>query len=432
MTAASQAVVPAELDSPQGRDVLAAARGLDPLAARETLANRFPDVPPAVLRAAVAQAQLQQRAAARFPVAAQMWWTSAGLEQASRPAASAFRAAELRAAGITHGVDLTCGLGLDLLAMARAGMQVVGVEQDPAIADLALRNAVRLGLGDTVQVINGSCQDPAVLGSLPTGGVWFVDPARRTDTRRSDGSHVRLRDPEQWSPPWSWVSGLAHQVGTDQGPEVLLAKTSPAIPHELVADAATQWLSVGGEVVEASVWWGLGKPGARCAVLLSDEDEAGIASNQAATAGAVRVCAEGPRTVVTGLPAAGDWLIEPDPGVVRAGAVAELGAAIGATLIDEHLAYLSAAQPLSPEDPRGRSWPVLYAGGYDPRALRAQCAEAGITRVDLSGRGRKLDPQRVQRDLRLPGGAGQAAKLFTLGLGSPRRTAVILARNLLG
>jgi hypothetical protein len=141
---------------------------------------------------------------------------------------------------------------------------------------------------------------------------------------------------------------------------------------------------------------------------------------------AVHVCAEGVEIEVSGLPEAGHWLIEPDAAVIRAGAVTDLGAAMGATLVDPHLAYLSAAAPLESRDPRGRSWHVQYAGRYDPAALRAACSAAGVTRVDLSGRGRHLDAQRVTRDLRLAGGPGRSAKLFTLGLGSPRRTAVIL------
>lgn len=417
MSGASADVVPVELDGPRGQALLDAARDLDPLSARTNLSRLFPDSGAEVLRAAVAQAQLQQRASRRFPHARQVWWTAEGLEQASRPAASTYRAARLREAGITHAVDLTCGLGLDLIAMAQAGLRTVGVEQDPVIADLAARNVARLGLADQVEIITGSCEDSSVLSVLPRAAAWFIDPARRTGVRRADGTHVRLRDPEQWSPRWSWVLQVAELVGTPVGPEVLVAKTSPAIAHELVATGATQWLSVDREVVEAAVWWGLGAPGSRCAVI--------VPSGPAHTT-PVSVCAEDRTVAVTGLPEEGAWLIEPDPAIIRSGAVSDVGALIDAHLIDEHLAYLSATAPLPSDDPRGRSWQVLYSGSYRPEALRLACAAAGVTRVEVSGRGRRLDPQRVNRELRLPGGPGNVAALFSLGLGSPRRTAVIL------
>lgn len=417
MTGASEALIPTELDGPEGLALLEAAGKLDPLSARAQLARQFPHASSEALRAAVMQSQLQQRAAARFPQSDQLWWTADGLEQASRPAASAFRVDQLRAAGISHGVDLTCGLGLDLLAMTAAGLRMVGVEQDPVVADVAARNIRRCGLTGRAEVITGSCTDADVLASLPGGGVWFVDPARRTGTRRADGSHVRLRDPEQWSPPWSWVLQMAQLVGTPFGPEVLVAKTSPAIAHDLVDTAAVQWLSESREVVEATAWWGLGAPGSRCAVILPSDP---------ADTTPIWVCAEDRTVAVSGLPDEGAWLIEPDPAIIRSGAVGDLGVLIDAHLIDEHLAYLSATAPLPSNDPRGRSWRVLYSGSYRPEALRLACAAAGVTRVELSGRGRRLDPQRVNRELRLPGGPGAVATLFSLGLGSPRRTAVVL------
>lgn len=417
MTRASEALVPSDLDGPMGVAILAAAADLDPLSARAHLARQFPDASPETLRAAAAQAQLRQRAAARFPNAERLWWTADGLEQASRPAASAFRVDQLRAAGISHGVDLTCGLGLDLLAMATAGLRMVGVEQDPVLADLATRNIDRTGLAGRAEVVVGSCTDADVLASLPAGGVWFVDPARRTGTRQADGSHMRLRDPEQWSPPWSWVLQVAQLVGTPTGPEVLVAKASPAIAHDLVDTASVQWLSESREVVEATVWWGVGAPGSRCAVILPSDPT---------NTTPVWVCAEDRTVTVAGLPDEAAWLIEPDPAIIRAGAVSDLGALIDAQLIDEHLAYLSATAPLANDDLRGRCWRVLYSGRYHPASLRQACASAGVTRVELSGRGRRLDPQRVNRELRLPGGPGTIATLFSLGLGSPRRTAVVL------
>lgn len=409
--------VPRVLDTTEGAEMIDAARGLDPLYAREKLAKSFPAAGPDDLRAAIAQAELQERAGLRFPRARQLLWTRDGLEQASRPAASAHRASELVAAGITSAVDLTCGLGLDMLAMAALGLSTVGVERDPVIADLARRNTARLDLADRVTVITGSCQDPEVLAQLPTEGAWFADPARRSGARGAAGEHRRLLDAEQWSPPWSWLVALAERIADGHGPRVLVAKTSPAIAHGDLETAAAQWLSIDGDVVEATAWWGLGHPGSRCAVLLDAAEQRP----------ALRVWAHGSQVEVTGLPAAGSWLIEPDAAVIRAGAVADLARAIEATLVDDHLAYLSAAEPLAADDPRGQCWQVLYAGGYDPGALRALCDAEAITRVDLTGRGRQLDPRRVARDLNRPGGPGRTAKLFTLGLGTTRQTAVILA-----
>jgi len=419
VTESSTVALIEELNTDIGQALIRAADELDALKARDILARDFPEVHPELLRMAIDQAHLRRRARARFAAADQLWWTHDGLEQASRPAASTYRAQQAVQSHVDTIVDLTCGVGLDLLAFAEAGLSVIGIERDPVTAELARRNAQARGVAGRVQVITGSCADSSILAELPRDAAWFIDPARRTTTRRADGSHVRLTDPEQWSPSWSWVTDIAATVGTANGPQLLIAKTSPAISHQRVSTGATDWLSVDGDVVDATVWWGRGEPGSRCAALLGTR---AVEQSQH-----VRVCAKGAVVDVTGLPNRGQWLIEPDPAIIRAGAVADLAAAINATLVDDHLAYLSTAAPITDDDRRFRGWPVSYAGPYDPAALRALCTAHGVTRVDLTGRGRHLNPQRVARDLRLVGGPGGTGRLFVLGLGTPRRTSVVLA-----
>ena len=63
--------------------------------------------------------------------------------------------------------------------------------------------------------------------------------------------------PESWSPPWSWVSALAVRVPATG------AKVAPGIDHgALPAGTQTEWISVGGDLVEAGVWWGPLREGA--------------------------------------------------------------------------------------------------------------------------------------------------------------------------
>ncbi|MDE6301091.1 MAG: RsmD family RNA methyltransferase [Muribaculaceae bacterium] len=83
-------------------------------------------------------------------------------------------------------IDLTAGLGIDAMSMARHGAAaVVAVERDPEVAD-ALRHNSR-GL-ENFEVIEGDCRD--VIKDLITQGrkfdYAFIDPARRA----GDGSRV--------------------------------------------------------------------------------------------------------------------------------------------------------------------------------------------------------------------------------------------------
>ena len=97
----------------------------DPLAAAAALRAR--GIPAGLAAAALTQAELRRRAVGKFgPAAAGMFFTRAGLEQATRAVVADRRAARLRAAGVRTLADLGCGLGADAIAAARAGIRVYG------------------------------------------------------------------------------------------------------------------------------------------------------------------------------------------------------------------------------------------------------------------------------------------------------------------
>ncbi len=405
------------LDSALGRALLQQAEPADAMRSSDQLRRAFPDADASLIAAALTQVGLEQRARTRFgSLAADYLWTSDGLEQASRPGVSRYRADRLRALGVSVVADLTCGLGADATAFARAGLDVVGVESDPDVAELARINARRANLGTRIAVTTGDCTDPAILGQLPIQA-WFIDPARRDPTaaRRRDGSNRRIDDPQAWSPPWEWVRAQAERT------ELLVVKTAPGIAHDELGGASTEWLSQDGSLLEACAWWGVAGP-QRAAVLLDASGGVRLRVEAAAV--------DDPAEPVTGLPHAGDLLLEPDPAIIRAGVVAEFGEAVGARLLDERLAYLT-AQPgrlRAGAWVGSRVWQILSWGDYLPSQLAAIAAEHGITRVDVVGRGRTLDETRVRRELGLPGGPGAAGTLIVAGLGTERRTTVALAR----
>lgn len=78
-------------------------------------------------------------------------------------------------------VDLTAGLGVDAMTLARVtGAHVVAVERDREVADALVHNAVATGV--KIDVVCDDCRD--YLAALPDKAfdVAFIDPARR-DTR---------------------------------------------------------------------------------------------------------------------------------------------------------------------------------------------------------------------------------------------------------
>src|SRR5688572_13145334 len=117
----------------EGQRVLAQASSVagDPLEAGEQLRRTSPSVDAGRLAAALTQAELRRRATAKFgALAASMYFTPDGLEQATRLAVAEHRAARLVAFETASVIDLGCGIGGDLVAFARAGLTAAGVDLD--------------------------------------------------------------------------------------------------------------------------------------------------------------------------------------------------------------------------------------------------------------------------------------------------------------
>ncbi|MEV1333494.1 class I SAM-dependent methyltransferase [Micromonospora costi] len=375
----------AALRTPEGAAALDAAARVadgDPLAAASAL--RAAGVPAGLAAAALTQAALRRRAVAKFgPVAAGMFLTRAGLEQATRGAVAARRAERLRAAGVRTLADLGCGLGADALATARAGIRVYGVEADPLTAAMAAANAEAAGLADLFTV---ECGDATAFDVSRVDAV-FCDPARR-----ATGTGRRIFDPSAYSPPWDFVTALAERV-----PRTVV-KVAPGIDHGLIpAGAEAEWVSVAGDLVEAALWCGRLAEVPRRATILRDDP----------AVPAVRLVGSGDREASVG--PVRRFLHDPDAAVVRAHLVAELADELDATLADPAIAYLYTDAPR--RSPFTRCLEITDVLPFSLKRLRALLRERGVGRVEILKRGSALTPEQLRRDLRLSGDAATSLVL---------------------
>lgn len=109
-------------------------------------------------------------------------------EQATSDRLAHFHA--LLAAPASAAVDLTAGLGIDAMHLARVCSRVTAIERQPEVAEALAFNASESGLLN-LTVICADCCD-WIAGAAPdTADCLFIDPARRA----ADGSRVfALRD----------------------------------------------------------------------------------------------------------------------------------------------------------------------------------------------------------------------------------------------
>ncbi|MEV4274762.1 class I SAM-dependent methyltransferase [Actinoplanes xinjiangensis] len=359
------------LRTPEGLKALAAAAevaGGEPLAAASALRAR--GFGAELSAAALTQASLRGRAAMKFgPDAAGMFFTRAGLEQATRAVVADRRAARLAAAGVRTLADLGCGLGSDALAAARHGITVYAVDADPVTAAMAAANAEAAGLADRITV---ACADATTVPVERYDAV-FADPARRQVGRG------RVFDPKAYSPPWDFIAGLPART-----PRTVL-KLAPGIDHALLPpDAEGEWVSVGGDLVEAAFWCGPLAEVPRRATLLGPDAGLVGAGNKSAEVGPV-----------------GAWIYDPDPAVVRSHLVAEFAASVGGRLADPEIAYVYTDDPV--DTPFGRRLAVTEMLPFSLKRLRALLRERGVGVLEIRKRGSALVPDQLRKDLRLSG-----------------------------
>lgn len=335
--------------------------------------------PAELVAAALTQARLRARAADKFEPAdaARMFFTVDGYEQATRVAVARHRAARvasLLGAGAAV-ADLCCGVGGDLVELARAGLAVTGVEADPLTAAVAAANVAALGLGGSAQVAVG---DATNIDRTAFAAV-ACDPARR-------GSRGRVFDPGAYRPPWSFVLELLTATAC--------VKVAPGIPHDLLpGDVEAEWVSERGEVKEAALWsGGLARVGAD-----------GVSVRRRATllpSGATLTDRDDPGPVVRPL---GGFLYEPDGAVIRAGLVTAAAARVGGGLLDPSIAYVTADDAVG--TPFARGYRVVDTLPYDVKALRRYVRARGIGSLTVKKRGVGVEPEKLRSAVRPQGDA---------------------------
>lgn len=393
----------------------------DSVAAGDALRRGFA---PDLAAAALTQVALRRRARTKFGAGAdELFLTSDGLQQATRPAVSAHRAHRLVAAGVRRVVDLGCGLGADALALADAGLEVIGVEADPVTAILARANAATRaargsgsgngsgsgpGPGDgTVEIRTGTAEELAPDLLTDPATAVFCDPARRDE-------RGRVWRVEQFSPGWDLVTGLL------DGVRPACVKLGPALPHALIPDGvAAEWVSHAGDVVEVALWAGPVGPGAAAGTRTASLLPAGLHPGPIE-----RLIRTGPDPAAPVGPI-GRFLHEPDGAAIRAGVVGQLATWTGSHLVDPQIAYLTS--DTATDTPWLTSFAVTEVLPYSEKVLRRWVTEHRVGRLEIKKRGVEVDPAALRRRLR-PAGPAEATLILTR---TPDGTRVVAGRRVL-
>ncbi len=317
------------LASDEGQATIDSLRGVDPLRARALFSHLSPEE----ISAALSQAAHKP---AGFPL---RLVTAEGIQQATPIAVAQRRAARV---ALTQGtvIDAGCGIGVDAWAFQQAGLTVMAYERDPTTAAVARANGIDVTCADITQQ------------PLPPGCV-YVDPARRKAHRDTHGQAIRTHDPAQWQPPWQWVQRHAQ-----------LARVAPGL-REIPEGAEWHCSSINRSLVDATVWFPPLNGVDRRASVLHE--------------GQWHELTGPPSPAETGL---GEYILDPDPAIVRTGLVSNLGG----RLLDPRLAFV--AFDNQPPSWMGRCMRVLEEAPL--KSVASACRRLGMQRITVWARG--FDP----------------------------------------
>jgi hypothetical protein len=376
--------------TPEGQEALATATrlrddGVPALRAGERLRRTLTPE-----QAAAAATQAELRVAGRVKLgddAARMYFTPDGLEQSTRREVARHRAARLALARPGSVVDLGCGLGGDLVELARTGVTAAGVDLDPLRVEVARANLEALALPGAVTVADATTLDLSPFGAV------FADPARR-------GARGRVFDVDAYSPPWSFVEAVL--TGT------ACVKVAPGVPHDRVPPGVeAEWVSFRGDVKEAVLWSPALATTARRATLVHPTGLATLTTEDDPGAGPARPV--------------GRYLLEPDGAVVRAGLVTAVAARVDGWLLDEHIAYVSC--DTVPRTQYARAFEVLEELPFHEKQLKAALRTRGVGRLTIKKRGVDVVPEQLRKRLAL---RGDAEATVVLTRASGRGTALLV------
>jgi len=388
------------LISPDGQALLAEVGDLESktdvlaLVSKLRKAGHSPDLVANVL----SQAKLRRRAQAKFgEFADRMFFTEAGLEQASRLKVAAIHAGRFRTAGVTNVADLGCGIGAESLAMASLDIAVSAFELDEVTAAMATYNLanfpkVKVEQADVTEL------------ELTTYQGFFIDPARRELDGPIRESTKRKYDIQNLTPSFDFVLEIAKSKPT-------IAKLGPGIDHkDIPTDAEAVWVSDNGDLVEAGLYFNsVKRPDvSRAALLLTPTGSLEISS-------AVRSRTDAPIGDISA------YVYEPDNAVIRSHLIGDLALANDLHIFAPEIAYLTGEKEIS--SAWLKSYRVLDNLVFDRKKLKAYLRERNIGTLEIKKRGADITPEQLRKELDPKG--PNSATLIVTRVGTTHRVLVV-------
>lgn len=346
---------------------------------------------------------LRRRAETKFGrLASKMFFTELALQQATDLWTASYKASRLKNDQPVH--DYCCGLGGDLMALARRG-PAVGWDRSAEMAHLATANLDVLGASEHSQV---RVQEIEAMAPLP-GEVWHLDPDRRSSGRRSTQM--------EWHSPGPEFIEHLRKIAPDG---VLKLAPATEVPEPWNQEAEREWISWNRQCRQQVIWFGA----------LAQQSCLRRATVVTKTAN----CLEDPRVhsfvgqSTTRAPQGSqveEYIYDIDPAVRAAGLTGALARDQNLVALEKESGYLTSA--IFCGHPLLTGFQVLDVLPLRVKSLSSFLRKQSIGRLEIKKRGIETDPEQLRQKLKLQGEESRTLLLTRLG----EREIAILAQRCL-
>ncbi len=194
--------------------------------------------------------------------------------------------------------DLGCGIGGQVIFFAKECRKVYAVERNPEKMEYARRNCQLYGVSN-VEFILGDALEGSTIEKVSDADIIFSDPARPLSEKERTLSNLE--------PPIMEILRLYSDITS----ELAFHAPPQMAPSRITLDCEREYLSLNGQLNRLTLYFGSLKKCERSAVVLPGE---------------AKLCSSDASAIKTGN--LKDYIYEPEPSVVKAGLLGELGNAV--------------------------------------------------------------------------------------------------------
>jgi hypothetical protein len=335
------------------------------------------------VRAMAEQLACRQKAVKKLPTLSQqnLLYTPLALEQSSGERTAAYKVSFMSG---KRAIDLSGGLGVDTMFLARVFQKVIYCERDSLLCAVVEHNMKVSGISN-VQVKNG--ESIGLLAEYPDDFFdWiFVDPARREEGRRSIALEAASPDVVA---SHDLLLRHAQRVCIKASPALEISGLKKLLPalHTIIV------VSVDRECKEILLLLERAYPSdgqvqVKAVCLHSDSEEiTDVAGGDG----------DAPRVVGR---AVKEYLYEPDPAIIKARLSAVLARDSGLQFVNRSVDYLTADRKI--EAFPGRMFRVVECVSYKPKSFRAFLERHAIAGASIQRRDFPLSADELRKKYRL-------------------------------